>query len=372
MIEITNLVKNYGNHKAVKDVSFVVPKGQVVGLLGPNGAGKSTTMNIMTGYLPATSGTVKIGDFDISKNPDEAKRLIGYLPEIPPLYMDMTVMEYLEFVAELKGVKKADRKEQLMQVMQAASIEEKAGRLIKNLSKGYRQRVGLSAALLGNPQVLILDEPTVGLDPNQIIEIRQLIKKLGKNHTVILSSHILSEVSAICDSIVIIDKGMVVAKGTPEDLSEHFSKKNMLLFTIKGKKNEIEQALKESQLIISYEITGEEEDKKCSTSSTKELEKAPDSNETKHNEIETEGVEKKEDLVIADEENPQTEEKIQKEKIYQIQVYTDQKEDIRDALFYEFADRKIPIYRMEYDNMSLEEVFIKLTNEEETEHESNL
>lgn len=209
MIEVTNLTKKYGDHIAVDHLSFRVEKGQIYGFLGPNGAGKSTTMNIITGYLAATEGTVTIDGKDIQKDPEEAKRSIGYLPELPPLYVDMTVREYLEFVAELKKVPKKERKQQIDEVMEMTQITDMQQRLIKNLSKGYRQRVGLAQAILGYPEVIILDEPTVGLDPKQIIEIRDLIRKLGENHTVILSSHILSEVSAVCDHIMIIAHGKV-------------------------------------------------------------------------------------------------------------------------------------------------------------------
>ena len=221
MIEVKNLVKDYGKHHAVKNISFSVPDGQIVGLLGPNGAGKSTTMNIMTGYISATSGEVKIGGYDILEQPIQAKKLIGYLPEIPPLYEDMTVAEYLNFICDLKGIRKKTEKESsINEVTEAVKISDMKGRLIKNLSKGYKQRVGLAQALIGNPPLLILDEPTVGLDPNQIIEIRALIKSLGQKHTIILSSHILSEVNAICDYVLIIDKGTLVAEDTPEHLSE--------------------------------------------------------------------------------------------------------------------------------------------------------
>ena len=220
MIEVKNLVKDYGKHHAVKDI----PDGQIVGLLGPNGAGKSTTMNIMTGYISATSGEVKIGGYDILEQPLQAKKLIGYLPEIPPLYEDMTVEEYLNFICDLKGIRKKTEKESsINEVTEAVKISDMKKRLIKNLSKGYKQRVGLAQALIGNPPLLILDEPTVGLDPNQIIEIRSLIKSLGEKHTIILSSHILSEVNAVCDYVLIIDKGTLVAEDTPEHLSEDFS-----------------------------------------------------------------------------------------------------------------------------------------------------
>ncbi len=204
MIEVENLTKKYGSQVAVDNLSFRVERGMIYGFLGPNGAGKSTTMNMMTGYIAATSGTVKINGYDILKNPEQAKKSIGYLPELPPVYPDMTVYEYLRFVAELKKVKKNERQAQIEDVMKQTQIEDVKGRLIKNLSKGYKQRVGLAQAIIGYPEVIILDEPTVGLDPKQIIEIRELIRELAKKHTIILSSHILSEVSAVCDHIMII------------------------------------------------------------------------------------------------------------------------------------------------------------------------
>ena len=211
MIEVKNLVKDYGGHLAVDHLSFRVEDGQIYGFLGPNGAGKSTTMNIMTGYLGATEGQVFIDGHDILEEPEAAKKRIGYLPEIPPLYTDMSVYEYLDFCAELKGIGKKERDEHIVEVMEKAGISEMEHRLIRNLSKGYKQRVGLAQAILGNPSIIILDEPTVGLDPVQMIEMRDLIKELGKDHTVILSSHILSEVSAVCDYIYIIDHGKLVA-----------------------------------------------------------------------------------------------------------------------------------------------------------------
>jgi ABC-2 type transport system ATP-binding protein len=224
MIEIRNLVKYYGDILAVNDVTFTVQKGEILGFLGPNGAGKTTTMNILTGFLSATSGTVTINGYDILENPQMAKRCIGYLPENPPLYLDMTVIEFLKFVSELKGVVKEDRIKQLAEIMKLVRITDVANRLIKNLSKGYRQRVGIAQALVGNPEVLVLDEPTVGLDPKQIIEIRNLIKELGKRHTVILSSHILPEVQAVCERVVIINKGKIAAEDTPEGLSRKMAK----------------------------------------------------------------------------------------------------------------------------------------------------
>jgi ABC-2 type transport system ATP-binding protein len=218
MVEVENASKLYGRLEAVKDVSFNVEKGEIIGLLGPNGAGKTTLMRVMTGYLPATRGTVRIAGFDIFDNPMEVKRHAGYLPENPPLYNDMTVNEYLGFVAEIKGVPRSKRRESIAKVIETAALGDVSERLIENISKGYRQRVGLAQAMVNNPDVLILDEPTVGLDPKQIIEIRELIKSLGREHTIILSSHILSEVSATCDKIVILNKGEVVAIDRKENL----------------------------------------------------------------------------------------------------------------------------------------------------------
>ncbi len=218
MIKVENLVKKYGDHVAVDHLSFEVEKGQIYGFLGPNGAGKSTTMNIMTGYPAASDGLVEINGHDILTEPEAAKKCIGYLPEIPPLYPDMTVWEYLYFVAELKKLPKAERENQIQEVMEMVEIEDVSERLIKNLSKGYRQRVGLAQAIIGYPDIIILDEPMVGLDPKQIIEIRELIKRLSENHTIILSSHILTEVSTICDHIMIISKGKLVASDSPEGL----------------------------------------------------------------------------------------------------------------------------------------------------------
>lgn len=234
MIEINNLVKHYGNKKAVNGISFTVNDDEVLGFLGPNGAGKSTTMNIITGYLSSTSGTVKVNGHDILEEPELAKRDIGYLPELPPLYLDMTVLEYLNFMCDIKGVKKSERKEQLARIISMVKITDVADRLIGNLSKGYKQRVGIAQALVGDPKILILDEPTVGLDPNQIIEIRKLIKTLSKNHTVIISSHILSEIQATCDRVVIINRGKVAAIDTISDLSKRLSGSSKLLLSFKG------------------------------------------------------------------------------------------------------------------------------------------
>ena len=317
MIEVKNLVKDYGKYHAVKDISFSVPDGQIVGLLGPNGAGKSTTMNIMTGYISATSGEVKVGGYDILEQPIQAKKLIGYLPEIPPLYEDMTVAEYLNFICDLKGIRKKTEKESSIdEVTEAVKISDMKGRLIKNLSKGYKQRVGLAQALIGNPPLLILDEPTVGLDPNQIIEIRALIKSLGQKHTIILSSHILSEVNAICDYVLIIDKGTLVAEDTPEHLAEDFSDTDNINMSVKGSREQIEEVLKVSEYIRDYKIIDE------------------------------------------------------KDGIVDVQAKTATKEDIRDNLFFEFAEEKLPIIKMERESLSLEDVFLKLTGQDVEEVES--
>lgn len=244
MIEIKNLVKHYGDKKAVNGISFTVKDNEILGFLGPNGAGKSTTMNIITGYLSSTSGTVKINGHDILEEPELAKKSIGYLPEQPPLYNDMTVSEYLTFMCELKGVPKKDRKEQIDMITSMVGIDAVTGRLIGNLSKGYKQRVGLAQALVGDPPILILDEPTVGLDPNQIIGIRNLIKELSKNHSIIVSSHILSEIQEIADRVVIIHHGKIAAVDTILDLSQRLSGTSKLLMSFKGPVKDVIARLK--------------------------------------------------------------------------------------------------------------------------------
>lgn len=252
MIQVENLVKRYGNHTAVDGLSFTVEKGQIYGFLGPNGAGKSTTMNIMTGYIAASSGTVLIDGHDILKEPLKAKKCIGYLPEIPPLYTDMTVWEYLLFVAELKKVPRKERMDHVEEIIEKIKLTQVEDRLIKNLSKGYKQRVGLAQALIGYPEVIILDEPMVGLDPKQIIEMRDLIKGLAKEHTIILSSHILSEVSAICDHIMIIAKGKLVASGSPEELQEKMQAKAELEVLVLGEQKQIEKTLQALDMVDAY------------------------------------------------------------------------------------------------------------------------
>lgn len=249
MIEIDNLVKKYGEHVAVDHLSLTVEPGKIYGFLGPNGAGKSTTMNIITGYLGATSGTVTINGHDIFKEPEEAEKCVGYLPEIPPLYADMTVLEYLNFVAELKKLQKSLRKRYVEEAMETTGILDVKNRMIRNLSKGYRQRVGFAQAILGYPEIIILDEPTVGLDPKQIIEIRDLIKKLGEKHTVILSSHILTEISAVCDHVFIISKGKLVASDSTENLLDQMSGAQEIELTVRSEADRAKALLEEIEYV---------------------------------------------------------------------------------------------------------------------------
>lgn len=256
MIEVQNLSKHYGDKKAVDNISFKAEDGEILGFLGPNGAGKSTTMNILTGYISCTEGKALIDGIDILEDPIKAKAKIGYLPELPPLYLDMTVKEYLNFIYDLKKCR-LPRNSHLKDICSLVKIEHVYKRIIKNLSKGYKQRVGLAQALVGNPNVLILDEPTVGLDPKQIIEIRSLIKKLGKNHTVILSSHILSEVQAVCDKIIVINEGRIVADDTEDNLSKKLSADHKLSARIEGPKNEVLKLIKSIEGVVSCDIGAE-------------------------------------------------------------------------------------------------------------------
>lgn len=253
MIEISNLTKKYHTGIAVDGISFSVDKGEIVGLLGPNGAGKSTTMNILTGYLSYTEGSVKIDGLEVVDHPKAVKKKIGYLPEQPPLYPNMTVYDYLKFVYELKKVK-GNKKEELETLMETVNISDMKSRLIKNLSKGYKQRVGLAAAMIGDPEILILDEPTVGLDPVQIIEIRNLIKELGQNKTVILNSHILPEVSAICDRIIIINKGKIIASDTPANLTKMAGEDNRLHIIVNGNLDDIKALLNRTDEVVNFEV----------------------------------------------------------------------------------------------------------------------
>ncbi len=320
MIEVKNLVKRYGNHIAVDHLSFTVEKGQVLGFLGPNGAGKSTTMNIITGYISATEGTISVNGLDVFEEPEEVKKMIGYLPEIPPLYPDMTVQEYLSFVADIKKVKKADKKQMIVEIMDATKITHMANRLIKHLSKGYRQRVGLAQAIMGYPELIILDEPTVGLDPKQIIEIRELIRELSKNHTIILSSHIMQEVSAVCDTVLIIDKGKLVLIDKPENLKLHFGATGGLKLIIRGEAEHVINALEKIDRITKIEA---QEAYEAGTVS--------------------------------------------------LLVYCDEKEDIREEVFRAMCEADTPLLEMQSLRMSLEDIFLKVTNRSEgTAYEADI
>ncbi|WP_230398655.1 ABC transporter ATP-binding protein [Novisyntrophococcus fermenticellae] len=313
MIEVKNLVKRYGNHVAVNNLNFTIEEGKIYGLLGPNGAGKSTTMNMITGYLASTEGTITINGHDILTDSETAKKCIGYLPEQPPLYVDMTVFEYLKFVAELKKIPAQHREKQIDEIMELVKIRDMKNRLIKNLSKGYKQRVGLAQAVLGYPEIIILDEPTVGLDPKQMIEIRDLIKSLGEKHTVILSSHILSEVSAVCDYVMIISHGKLVASDTPENLSNHLVGSNTLEFTVKG----------DLGIIVSEFAT------------------IPNMENIKYSDSQEEGC-------------------------VDVSLTTSKDVDLREIIFYKLAKLNIPIFKMQLYAMSLEDVFLELT-EHDTE-----
>jgi ABC-2 type transport system ATP-binding protein len=312
LIEVKNLVKRYGNHTAVDNLSFTVDKGQILGFLGPNGAGKSTTMNIITGYISATEGTVTVNGLDVFEEPEEVKKMIGYLPEFPPLYPELTVLEYLNFVADIKKVKRSDKKQMVDDIMQITKITDMKDRLIKHLSKGYKQRVGLAQAIMGYPQLIILDEPTVGLDPKQIIEIRELIRDLSKDHTVILSSHIMQEVSAVCDSILIIDKGRLILQDKPENLSMHFGKAGGIKLVVKGDKDIVFTELGKLDKITRFE--------------------------------ETEALEQGTISLI---------------------LYCNEGEDIREDVFYIMSNLKAPILEMQSIRMSLEDIFLQVTQKEE-------
>ena len=315
MIEVKNLVKKYGNHTAVDRLNFTIEEGHVYGFLGPNGAGKSTTMNIMTGYLGATEGEVLINGHDILKEPEEAKKQIGYLPELPPLYMEMTVREYLEFVAELKGIAKNKREESINEVEKMVKIWEVENRLIRNLSKGYCQRVGLAQAVLGFPEIIILDEPSVGLDPKQIIEIRELIRQLAKKHTVILSSHILAEVREVCDYILIISKGKLVASDTPENLERNLGDSDLIEIETKASPDEVRRILETVDGIRSI--------------STKHLENG----------------------------------------ITWAQIQEKKNTDIREKVFQAFAQNHQPLLKLNPLQVSLEDVFMELTQSDRAAEE---
>ncbi len=313
MIEVKDLVKKYGDHVAVDHLSFHLKPGKIYGFLGPNGAGKSTTMNIMTGYLGATEGQVFIDGYDILKEPEQAKKCIGYLPEIPPLYTDMTVMEYLEFAAELKRIPGNEREKQIKKVIELTKLEMVSQRLIRNLSKGYKQRVGLAQALLGFPDIIILDEPTVGLDPKQIIEIRELIRSLSEKHTVILSSHILAEVREVCDYILIISNGKLVASDTPDNLEQVMHGTESLEIESTGSMEQTEHILQEMGCAENIQV------------------------------------------------------KVQKDKTVYARFDAKGGEDIREKVFLAFAENQCPLVMLKTTKASLEDVFMELTQGDSAE-----
>ena len=312
MIEVKNLVKRYGNHLALDNVSFTVENGEVIGFLGPNGAGKSTTMNIITGYLSSTEGEVLVDGVSILDEPEKTKKKIGYLPEIPPLYTDMTVDEYLLFVCQLKGVAADKRVETVTRIARQTRITDVRKRLIRNLSKGYRQRVGIAQALIGDPDVLILDEPTVGLDPKQITEVRSLIKELSETHTLIISSHILAEVQNVCTRVIIINKGRIVATDTPENLAKSSVKSNKLEMRIKGPKNDVLNGITAIEGVTAAEIV-----------------------------------------------------RIREEGSVDIDIDTDEEHDVREAIFEFCSENHYPILQMKSLEVSLEDIFLQITGERE-------
>lgn len=318
LIEVRNLTKKYGHFPAVSNISFNIEQGNIYGFLGPNGAGKSTTMNMITGCLSATSGNVIIDGEDIFENPIQAKRKIGYLPEIPPLYPEMTPAEYLSFVAEAKGVGAEESIRQVKEVMELTQISDMADRLIRNLSKGYRQRVGIAQALLGNPDVIILDEPTVGLDPRQITQIRELIRSLGKFKTVIVSSHILAEISEICNHVMILSHGRLVANDTIQNLEDQASADQHLMLTVKGISDEVFTVLSKINGVRSVDRLKAESDRQCRFS-----------------------------------------------------LDIDRENDPRDAIFYALAEHKMPIVDMTWNRATLEDIFLRLTSAEFPDEEEN-
>lgn len=309
MIEVKNLTKSYGSKKALNGISFTVEKGEILGFLGPNGAGKSTTMNIITGYLSSTEGTALIDGIDILENPIEAKKKIGYLPELPPLYMDMTVKDYLSFMYDLKKVA-LPKTQHIKEVCELVKITDVYNRIIKNLSKGYKQRVGLAQALLGNPDVLILDEPTVGLDPKQIIEIRNLIKSLGKNRTVILSSHILTEIQAVCERVIVINKGTLVADDTPDNLARNMSADHNFIVRIDGPEQEVYKLLSTIPSMVKVTTLGPRE-----------------------------------------------------KTAFEYSLEAEAGADIRREMFRRLAERSWPILALKSTEMSLEDIFLQLTGD---------
>ncbi|MBE6661709.1 MAG: ABC transporter ATP-binding protein [Ruminococcaceae bacterium] len=315
MIEVKNLTKKYGNFCAVNNLSFTIEKGKIYGFLGPNGAGKSTTMNIVTGCLSATGGRVLVDGVDIFENPLAAKKKIGYLPELPPLYTEMTPAEYLTFVAEAKGVDYEEAPRQIREVMELTQITHVSDRLIRNLSKGYRQRVGIAQALLGHPEIIILDEPTVGLDPKQIIEIRELIRSLGKTKTVIVSSHILAEISAVCDHVMILSRGCLVANDSLANLEESAMADATLHLTVKGNADAVTALLSEIDGVRGVKLENSDG------------------------------------------------------KICHVSLDTDPSCDPRDRIFYTLADKKMSLVEMYVKHASLEDIFLRLTSDEEVSEE---
>ncbi len=317
MIEVKNVTKKYGNFTAVDNLNFTVQEGEIVGLLGPNGAGKSTTMNMMTGYIEPTNGSISINGYDILKKTKKAKKQIGYMPENVPLYSELTVKEFVSYMAELKLVKRAKRKEEVQTILKETGLEEVQNKLTRNLSRGYKQRVSMAGALVGNPDVLILDEPTVGLDPKQIIEIRNLIKKLGKKHTVIISSHILSEISQICERVIILNQGKIVAIDTPENLEEKTKEKNVLLVTVEDKEDKMPNIKDKIKDIQELDMVKDNED------GTK-----------------------------------------------QYKIISDPQKDVRKSLFEILPKEGITIFELKKAEITLEDAFIKLVDKTENKTDS--
>ena len=316
MIEVKHVTKKYGNFIAVDDINFTINNDEVVGFLGPNGAGKSTTMNMITGYIEPTSGKIIVNDYDVSKDPKKVKRQIGYMPESTPLYNDLTVREFVNYMADLKYVKRKEKKEKVDKVLQDVGLTSVQKKLIRNLSRGYKQRVSMAGALIGDPKVLILDEPTVGLDPKQITEIRDLIRKLGKNHTVILSSHILSEVSQICERVIIINKGKVLAVDTPSNLEEKFEDENRIFVTVEDEQNKINKIAKKIKNLKSIEFIKDKND------GTKQYE-----------------------------------------------LVANKSTDLRKEIFNLFPKNDINILELKKSEITLEDAFLKLISQKETEAE---
>ena len=318
MIEVKNITKKYGNFTAVDNISFEVKDGEIVGLLGPNGAGKSTTMNMITGFIEATEGNIVVNGYDISKKPGKAKKQIGYMPEGVPIYNDLTVKEFINYMADLKGVKKEDKKISVQKVIEETGLNEVQNKLNRHLSRGYKQRVSMAGALVGKPKVLILDEPTVGLDPQQVKQIRDLIKSLRKDHTVLISSHILSEISQICEKVIIIDKGKILAVDTPENLEKKVNNQNILTITIEDEKNKINDIIKEIKDVKEIKLVTENSD------GTK-----------------------------------------------QYTIFVEQNKDIRKEVSEKFAKNEITILELKKTEATLEEAFLQLIDNYSKKEENN-